>query len=147
MPDIPYDELRRNEILRGLAMRTLHRHPLAHDDSCSPIAKEARQRRRQVVAFKTEYFPDLHKLRLRRRIDDLVRDLRKQVGRTPLKDTMTYRQEAQQHTARKNNNIPPGRQQHTARTLRAYRQNANNILPGSQTHASAILAGFDGRGI
>ena len=90
MPNIPYDEQRRNEILRDLAMRALHRDPLAHDDSCLSTATGARQqRRRRVVAFKTEYFPDLHKLKLRRRIDDLVKDLRKQVGQTLLQDTRT----------------------------------------------------------
>ena len=85
MSPMSYDKERRNEILNELAARGLRGDSTGTNDfSISNNAK----RKQKVIAFKTEYiFPDIHKLRLSRQIDRLVKDLRLQVGQTLLEDT------------------------------------------------------------
>ena len=86
MPDIPYDEERRKGILTDLAARSLRSHsirPPATDVNTNNYVKN----KQTVMAFKAEYFPEIHRLRLMRQINSLVKDLRVHVGQTLLEDT------------------------------------------------------------
>jgi len=90
MPDIPYDEERRKQILTGLAARSLRSHsmgPTATDINTNVITNNYVKKKQRVIAFKTEYFPEIRRLGLMRQINSLVKDLRIHVGQTLLEDT------------------------------------------------------------
>ena len=87
MPDIPYDEERRMQILTGLAARSLRNRPSATDINTNVITNDYVKKKQRVLAFKTEYFPEIHRLGLMRQINRLIKDLRIHVGQTLLEDT------------------------------------------------------------
>ena len=68
----PYDETRRDVIIRGLEARELR----------SNLTKK-----QQVLTLKVEYFKGLCRLRINKEMEDLVEDLRTEAGSSFLADT------------------------------------------------------------